>query len=106
MSKPLRIVEAVAEQDMPAIVAYHLPRSRAKAERIVAEYDRIIESVASNPLLRPERLHGWRVCPFQAGTYVLYYRELDTCWLIGGVFHALRDPDWILAQVLIREVTE
>lgn len=106
MKKPLRIVDAVAEHDIPAIVSYHLPRSKAKAERIVAEYDRIIELLAANPHLVAERLHGWRVYPFQAGTYLLYYREFEAYWLIAGVFHALRDPDWILAQTLIREVSE
>jgi hypothetical protein len=37
MTKPLRIVDAVAEHDIPATVEYHRPRSNAKAERIVAE---------------------------------------------------------------------
>lgn len=106
MTKPLRIVESVAERDIPAIVEYHLPRSKAKAERIVAEYDRIIELLVLNPYVLPERSNGWRIYPFQAGTYLLYYREFASYWLVVGVFHALRDPDWILSQALIREKAE
>lgn len=105
MTKLLRIVDAVAEHDIPGIVAYHRPRSKAKAERIVAEYDRIIELLAINPYVLAERSHGWRVYPFQAGTYLLYYREFETYWVVAGVFHAVRDPDWIQSQLLIREVS-
>jgi hypothetical protein len=106
MTKPLRIVDAVAEHDIPAIVDYHRPRSKAKAERIVAEYDRIIDLLSLNPYVLAARPHGWRVYPFQAGTYLLYYREFESYWLVAGVFHALRDPDWILSQALIRETAE
>lgn len=106
MTKELRIVDAVAEHDIPAIVEYHRARSKAKAQRIVAEYDRIIELLAVNPHVLAARPHGWRVYPFQAGTYLLYYREFESCWLVAGVFHALRDPDWIMSQALIREALE
>lgn len=106
MTKPLRIVDAVAEYDIPAIVDYHRPRSREKAERIIAEYDRIVGLLALNPYVLPARAHGWRVYPFQSGTYLLYYREFQTHWLIAGIFHALRDPDWILSQALLRESAE
>jgi plasmid stabilization system protein ParE len=106
MTKPLRIVDAVADHDLPALVDYHRLRSKAKAERLVAEYDRIVELLAVNPHLMTERSHGWRIYPFQAGTYLLYYREFETYWLVAGIFHALRDPDWILSQALIREAEE
>jgi hypothetical protein len=106
MTKPLRIVDAVAEHDIPAIIAYHRPHSKAKAERILTEYDRIVELLVLNPYVLAERPHGWRIYPFQAGTYLLYYREFESHWLVAGVFHALRDPDWILSQVLIREAAE
>ena len=53
----------------------------------------------------PERSHGWRIYPFESGTYLLYYRELDAFRLVAGIFHALRDPDWILAQLVIRETS-
>jgi hypothetical protein len=36
----------------------------------------------------------------------LYYREMPDCWLVAGVFHAQRDPDWIQSQLLIRESHE
>ena len=44
------------------------------------------------------------MCIFRSGTYVLYYREFDEYWLLAGIFHARRDPDWIQTQLLIREV--
>jgi hypothetical protein len=72
----------------------------------VVEYDHIVALLAVNPYVLAERPHGWRVYPFQAGAYLLYYREFETQWLVAGVFHALRDPDWILSQALIREATE
>ena len=102
--KPLRILDDVAERDLPGIVAYHLPQSRAKAEAIVAEYDRMVELLRQSPAAFRDRLHGWRVGVFRAGSYLLYYRETEMCWLVAGVFHARRDPDWIQGQLLIREV--
>jgi hypothetical protein len=57
-------------------------------------------------LLLPQRPHGWRIYPFHAGTYLLYYREFETHWHVAGVFHALPDPDWLLSQTLIREAAE
>jgi plasmid stabilization system protein ParE len=105
MTKPFRVADAIADVDLPAIVAYHRQRSVPKAERILAEYDSIVALLSENPRLMPERSHGWRVYPFESGTYVLYYRELDAFWLAGGVFHALREPNWILAQAVLREVT-
>ena len=104
MSKALRIFDAVVERDLPSILAYHLPRSRTKAESILAEYDRLIVLLETNPLAFRSRPHGWRGCIFRSGTYVLYYRELAEHWLVAGVFHARRDPDWIQTQLLIREV--
>jgi len=105
MTKPLRVVDAIAEHDIPGIVAYHRQRSEPKAQRIVAEYDHIIALLTFNPYLMAVRPHGWRVYAFQAGTYLLYYRELETCWLVAGVFHALRDPDWIRTQATVRQVS-
>ncbi|MBI5768039.1 MAG: type II toxin-antitoxin system RelE/ParE family toxin [Verrucomicrobia bacterium] len=104
--KPLRILDDVAERDLPGIVSYHLPQSRAKAEAIVAEYDRFIEQLRRTPAIFRERPHGWRVCVFRSGSYSLYFRELGSCWLVAGVFHARRDPDWIQARLLIREVRD
>ncbi len=50
MSKALRVLDDVAERDIPNILAYHLPRSRQKAEAILAEYDRLIVLLEANPL--------------------------------------------------------
>lgn len=102
--KPLRILDNVADRDLPGIVAYHLPQSRAKAEAIVAEYDRAIDWLRQTPAMFRERPHGWRVCVFRSGSYLLYYREMENCWLVAAVFHARLDPDWIQAQLLMREV--
>jgi hypothetical protein len=104
--KPLRILDDVADRDLPGIVTYHLPRSRGKAEAIVAEYDRFIDLLRQTPAMFRERPHGWRVAVFRSGSYSLYYREIETCWLVAGIFPARRDPDWIQAQLLIREVRE
>lgn len=71
----------------------------AKAERILAEYDRIIALLELNPLLFHARENGWRVYPFEAGTYLLYYKELGTFWLVAGVFRARRKPSWIREQL-------
>jgi hypothetical protein len=69
-------LDAIVEYGIPAIVEHHRPRSTAKAERIVAEYDRIIELLSLSPYVLAARSHGGRVYPFQAGTWLLYYREL------------------------------
>jgi plasmid stabilization system protein ParE len=95
VSKPLRIAPRVVPEDLQAIYDFHRIQSVAKAERIVAEYDRIVELLELNPLLFHEREEGWRVYPFASGTYLLFYRELESMWLVAGVFHARRSPAWI-----------
>ncbi len=106
MKKPLRILDDVAERDIPGIIAYHRPRSAKKAAAILAEYDRVVERLRDNPLIVRVRPHGWRVCIFQSGVYALYYRETADAWLVVGVFHAGRGPDWIQAQLVIRDARE
>jgi hypothetical protein len=103
MTKGLRVLDDVADHDLPEIVAYHLPKSRAKAVAIVEEFERILILLRDQPQVYRARPHGWRVCNFRAGTYALYYREMEAYWLVAGVFHALHDPDWIQAQLLIRD---
>ncbi len=61
MSKPLRIAPWVVPDDLQAIDDYHRNFSVAKAERIVAEYDRLIALLKLNPLLVHEREGGWRI---------------------------------------------
>ena len=64
-----------------------------------------VSSFCSKPTRLPSiSPHSWRVCIFRSGTYALYYREFDNYWLVAGIFHARRDPDWIQTQLLIREV--
>ena len=104
MKKSLRILEAVANRDLPDIIAYHQPKSEAKAVRILAEYDRFVELINRNPEVAHTRGHGWKVIAVQSGPYLLYYRDFESFWLVAGVFHAMRDPDWIQAQLLIREI--
>ena len=94
-SKPWRVLDEVVERDLPAIIAYHQLRSRRKAAAIVADYERIVALLQGHPQISRARSHGWRVSFFRVGVYALYYRELPDCWLIAGVFHAARDPDWI-----------
>lgn len=99
MSKPLKIAPWVVPQDLQDIYDYHRLLSVAKAERIVDEYDRIIAVLETNPLLFHVRDNGWRVYPFETGTYLLYYREMDSFWLVAGLFHARRHPLWIRDQL-------
>lgn len=99
MSKPLRIAPWVVPEDLQSIYDYHRQFSLSKAERIVAEYDQIVALLEFNPLLFRERDDGWRVYPFDSGTYLLYYTELELFWLIAGVFHARRSPTWVQDQL-------
>ena len=99
MKKPFRIAPSVVPEDLQSIYDYHKFLSLDKAERIVAEYDRIIALLEVNPLLFHEREDGWRVYPFDSGTYLLYYTELESLWLVAGVFHASRHPNWIREQL-------
>lgn len=98
MKKPLLVAPWVVPEDLQAIYDYHKTHSLSKAERIVAEYDRIIALLEINPLLFHER-EGWRVYPFDSGTYLLYYKELQSIWLVAGLFHARRSPMWIRQQL-------
>ena len=102
MSKTLKIAPWVVPIDLQEIYDYHKQYSIAKAERIIAEYDHVIGLLDINPLLFHERLEGWRVYPFASGTYVLYYIELDSFWLVAGIFHARRKPLWIRDQLGLR----
>jgi hypothetical protein len=86
VTKPLKIAPWVVPEDLQAIYDYHRLLSVAKAERILAEYDRIIALLEQNPLLFHTRENGWRVYPFEAGTYLLYYMELETFWLSRAFF--------------------
>ena len=104
MTKPLKIAPWVVPGDLQAIYDYHRQFSTAKAERIIGEYDRIIALLEMNPLLFHEREGDWRVYPFDSGTYLLFYKELPTMWLVAGVFHARRSPTWILEQLSGRPV--
>ena len=65
-----------------------------------------LTSTGGQSLRAAERPQGWQVYPFQAGTYLLNQLEFDSHWRVAGVFHALRDPEWILSQALIREAVE
>ena len=49
--KPLKVARWVVQQDLQAIYDYHSANSISKAERIVEEYDHLIELLKSNPLL-------------------------------------------------------
>jgi plasmid stabilization system protein ParE len=103
MTKPLKIAPWVVPEDLQTIYDYHRAFSEAKAERIVAEYDRVIALIEVNPLLFHEREDGWRVYPFDSGTYLLCYRELETMWVVAGLFHACRPPCWISEQLTGRK---
>lgn len=85
----------VVSEDLQAIYDYHRSHSPSKADRILAEYDRIIALLEINPLLFHARPNHWRVYPFDSGSYLLYYIEAESFWLVAGIFHAGRSPEWI-----------
>lgn len=99
MTKPLKIAPNVIRDDLQGIYDYHKYHSVTKASRIVDEFDRIVSLLETNPLIINKRESGWRVYPFNSGTYLLYYTELQTMWLITGIFHARRSPTWIKEQL-------
>lgn len=101
MSKTLKIAPWVVLEDLQAIYDYNIELSLEKAERIVAEYDSIIAVLELNPLLFHVRENNWRLVPFSSGPYLLYYTEMQSFWLVVGIFHASRDPQWI--QQRLRE---
>lgn len=73
MTKPLKIAPWVVPQGLQDIYDFQKVLPPAKAERIVAEFDRIVALLEANPLLFHERETGWRVCPFDSATYLPYY---------------------------------
>ena len=95
MKKTLKIAPRVVSEDLQAIYDYHLELSLDKAERIIAEYDSIIAVLKLNPLLFHTRSNDWRIYPFDSGPYLLYYKEIESFWLVVGIFHASRHPNWI-----------
>lgn len=99
MTKPLKIAPDAILKDLQGIYDYHKVHSVAKAAQIVAEFDRVVALLETNPLIFHERASGWRIYPFNSGTYLLYYIELETMWLVSGVFHARRSPTWISEQL-------
>ena len=103
--KPLKVARWVVGQDLQAIYDYHHSHSPAKADRILAEYDRIIALLEINPLLFHPRLNEWRVYPFDSGTYLLYYIEMKEFWLVAGIFHAGRSPNRIQERLANREIS-
>ncbi len=99
MNKPFKIAPWVVPEDLQTIYDYHRLFSVEKAERILEEYDRIIALLELNPLMFHSRENDWRVYPFDSGTYLLYYKELPSFWLVAGIFHARRSPSWIRDQL-------
>jgi hypothetical protein len=59
VTKPLKIAPWVAPEDLQSIYDYHKLLSIAKAERIVVEFDRVVDLLEVNPLLFHERESAW-----------------------------------------------
>jgi plasmid stabilization system protein ParE len=97
--KPLKIARQSVESDLQGIYDYHAACSLQKAERILDEYDHVIGLIEINPLIFHQKAGGRRAYPFDSGTYFKYYIELEECWLVPGIFHARRDPEWIDKQL-------
>lgn len=97
--KPFKVPLWVIKNDLQGIYDYHSSYSVAKAERILTEYEYIIKLLKINPFIFRERSNNWRVYPFVNGTYLLYYIERKNFWLVGGIFHARRNPNSINEQL-------
>jgi plasmid stabilization system protein ParE len=95
------------DQDLQAAYNYYKAYGPATAERFLVAYAKAIDIIQSSPYVCRIRRHGWRqMLIHEFPNYSIFYRELDTIWLLGGVVCTLQDPDSILVRLLIREVTE
>jgi plasmid stabilization system protein ParE len=93
--------------DLQIAYDYYKAFSPAVAARFVAAYETAHETILYNPFVCRARKHGWRQMVIRDyPSYSIFYKELPNCWLLGGVVATMRDPDFIQASLLIREVGE
>lgn len=104
--KPFRLAAALP-LDLQAACDFYAARSAPTAERFLAAYVTTRDHIMAQPLLHRVRPHGWRqvIIP-RFPHYAIFYKETETCWLIGGVPSLVRDPDNVLAALLLREAID
>ena len=93
--------------DLQAAYDYYARNSAGAADRSVATYVETRDRIIAQPRLCRERPHGWRqaIIPRFPG-YAIFYKEKDAFWLIAAIVSTIRDPDHIMAALLIREAIE
>jgi len=93
--------------DLQAAYDYYKAYSPLAARRFLADYAAAIQAITDHPQLCRLRRHGWRQMAIRSHPgYSIFYKELPSWWLFGGILSTLRDPDFIQAGLLIREVSE
>lgn len=104
--KPFREAAGYAT-DLQAAYDYYKTYSPGAAARFLVAHQAEIAVITAHPFVTHVRRHGWRQLPIRRHPgYAIFYQELPAFWLLGGVIPTMRDPDLILAKLLIREVTK
>jgi toxin ParE1/3/4 len=85
---PLAIAEARAAR------RWYARRSPEAAERFVAELDRAIDAIGSNPAICPSYLHGTRVRRLRRFPYLVIFRQTTTALQVLAVAHGKRRPGY------------
>ncbi|NLX97738.1 MAG: type II toxin-antitoxin system RelE/ParE family toxin [Rhodopirellula sp.] len=86
------VVSSAAEGDYAEALSWYADRSIQTAERFEAEFDRAIETIASDPERFPRcderhRFYLMRDFPFK-----IIYRQHGTGWVVIAVAHTAREP--------------
>lgn len=93
--------------DLQAAYDYYSRYGGATAGRFLAAYLSALRVIKYHPYVCRIRMHGWRQMIIKDyPAYSIFYREMESCWLIGGLVGTLQDPDYIQASLLIREIRE
>jgi hypothetical protein len=102
--KPFREAAGYAG-DLQAAYNYYRAYSEGAALRFPASYQSDMAVISSHPHVAHVRRHGWRQIPVRRHPrYAIFYKEVPDFWILGGIIPTARDPDVMLASLLIREV--
>src|SRR4051794_9258881 len=85
---PLAIAEARAAR------RWYARRSPEAADRFIAELDRAIDPISSNPSICPSYFHGTRVRRLRRFPYLLVFRQRATVLEVIAVAHGKRRPGY------------
>jgi len=104
--KPLKEAGSCST-DLQAAYDYYKTYNPEAAERFLEAYSAAVKIISQTPEICRVRQHEWRQMVMRRYPgYSIFYKEFPDFWLIGGVLSTLRDPDMILANLLIREISE